>query len=382
MAIEEDPQTAELICVLSVALVGRAMTQWTRHAFTAYETARVSLYLHAVYRPLEVFAGLMLVWLGGGVIGVVCLHTASWWLEAITAIVIVNRRLTITRWHIAWDTSRWLLARGLPICLGALLTYWLLQGSMILFKHSKSTGASLGQFGLVMTAFSLVASTVGSFGAASIPVLSRSVERSDGKDTLYVEMLLRVFIFFGAAGALFLSATGPWLTHRIFGAAYSEAGAMLGTMAWISILWACGSILWTVFMADSRLMLPLVLLTTGAGVMTLSLPSMAASWGAFGALLANGLGIAVWAVGFAVLFASAGKMRFGYSVLQPAGSATVAFLTNKFISPGNPGASLGLAMAALIFSTVLFKGLTYKEVSVFGSFFRQMFFPDRDNQQM
>ncbi len=66
--IESPSEVRKLLLVFSFALVGRSVSHWTNSIFTAYESSKYNFQQEAIFRLVEVAAGLIVVFAGGSVV--------------------------------------------------------------------------------------------------------------------------------------------------------------------------------------------------------------------------------------------------------------------------------------------------------------------------
>jgi O-antigen/teichoic acid export membrane protein len=321
---EGGPEARRLLLVFSIALTGRSLALWAEHVFTAYEANKYFLQQQAIFRPLEVAFGLVLLLAGGGALAVATVHVISWWLQALRGLALIRRHIAAIRFDWAWRGLKSILAQGVPSGLGVVLFTWLLQGPIILFRYTAGTGNSLGQFTLAMQAFIILCNLPLAVGTAALPVLSRAVARHDGKDLLFVEIMLRASFILGAGASLVVIGAGPWLVDAILGARYGEAGHLLGLVMWLLIPWSCGNAIWRVYLARGQFFLPTMCAGAGALVLTFTMPWLVSAVGTSGALLATGGGIGVWALSLIGILIRSDDLDLGRVVLRPVGVVLLA----------------------------------------------------------
>ncbi len=180
-----------LLVIFSFALMGRSLWLWVQSVFTAYETNSYSLHLNVVFRPLEVIFGLVVLLCGGGVIGVACVHGVSWWLQAIRGFLLIHRHISPIRLDWAWRILFRFFMIGLPITIGNVLNAWTVNGPLIFYRYYVHIDTHLGQLALAMQVVILLGSLMTLGFGASLPLISRSVSREDGKEIYFVDAALR-----------------------------------------------------------------------------------------------------------------------------------------------------------------------------------------------
>jgi len=351
---ETNVATEQLLLVFSIALVGRGIANWSEQVFAAYETSRYTLQQELLFRILEVIFGLVALGLGGGATAIAAVHAFIWWLQAIRGLYLVHHRLTAIRFKLPWQDLARLFIQGLPLCLSALFSGWLLQGPLVLYRHVAGAETDLGQLALAVQALVLLCTVPWSIGMASLPVLSRAVEREDGKDLWFAEGMLRVGFLLGGMVALAAMAFGPWLVEGVLGDGYALAGQMLGPALWLLIPLTAGTSLAQVFVARGRYFIPFLHALSGAVVFTLTLPMLASFLGPIGALWATGAGMGVWASGLIIQLARKSALDLSFAVLRPGIVVLLAAALYKILEPLSSSLALGTGLTAMFGSASIF----------------------------
>jgi len=359
--IESKPEVKILLMIFSIALVGRAIALWAEAVFTAYEVNKYTFRIQAIFRTFEVFAGTGLLLAGGGATAVAIVHAISWLFQALSGLAIARRRLVAIRLNWSWQGLKHTAFKGIPIGLGFILANWLQSGPLVLFRHMSSSENSLGQLALAMQAFAISSSIPMAAGIASLPVLSRSIARQDGKDLLYSGTMIRAALIFGTAAGLAGIGAGPWLVDLIFGSRYSEAGYLLGLVMWLLIPLTCGTTLSRVYLVRGQFFLPTACAGAGAVVLTLTMPWLVSAMDTLGAVLATGTGMGVWALSLIWIFARSGDLDVRRTVFRPL--VVIIFGLGVFfvLKPVNPLLALLSSWTALLCGSVLFGVLTEDE---------------------
>ncbi|MGE4545478.1 MAG: oligosaccharide flippase family protein [Pedobacter sp.] len=345
---EGETVTQILLIIFSFALIGRGIANWAEQVFAGYEASRYTLQQEFFFRILEVVIGLIALGGGGRVLAIAFVHAFIWWIQAFRGLYLVHHNLIAIRLKWPWSNLVGLFIQGLPLCLSALFSGWLLQGPLVLYRHVTSDGTDLGQLALVLQALVLLCIVPWSIGMASLPVLSRAVERQDRKDLWFAEGMLRIGFLLGAIAALIAMAFGPSLVQGVFGDRYALAGQMLGPGIWLLIPLTAGTSLAQVFVARGRFIIPCFYALVGSLVLTLSLSILASNFGLAGVLLATGAGLGVWALGLIFHLARDYGLDLSFAVVRP-GIAVIlaAFFYKLMEQTGKPLALLAGCMALL-----------------------------------
>ncbi len=236
IATEDTGRGQTLILILALGLVGRGLSVWADLVFIAHEKARGIVGQEGLFRPLEVGLGIALLLAGGGIHGVVILHAAMWWLQGVRGLWLIRRRLGAPSprwgaralWRLLLDCSRY----GVP----AVINAWTLQLPLILARHSTLTATELGQVALAYQVFLVGLVLPSALAATSLPIISRSMVRGDGKAFRFLKAVVAFALVAGAAAVALADASGPAVVEILFGRHYALAGGLLGwTLASVAL---------------------------------------------------------------------------------------------------------------------------------------------------
>ena len=360
---DADPFARQLLIIFSLALAGRGLAVWAEQVFVAYEASRYALQQEAVFRTTEVVLGFTFLLLGGGALSLAVVHAFIWWLQAIRGLVLVRKNLTRVQPKWAWQGLLSLISKGFPLCLGTLFLGWLLQGPLVLFRHVPSASDTLGQLALALQLFGLLLTVPLSIGTVALPILSRSAARQDGKDLRFVEVMLRITLILVAIVGLCGMALGPWLVTLVFGNQYSLAGHLLGPVLWLLIPFAMAISTSQVLIGRGHFVASSFCAFCGALVLTLALPPIANELGPYGALLATGLGMSLWAVTLIALLVWSSGLELGFAILRPAVVVLLSVVVYIGLVSVSPWVALPASLLTLLAGTFAFGVLTAAERS-------------------
>lgn len=368
---ESDPQVKNLLLLFSAALVGRSLSLWTKEVFNAYESNRYYLFQQALFRPLEVIAGIAVLLAGGKIIAVAAVHALSFWLQAIGGFLFIAKRITVIKTRWSWAAHRKILSQGLVICLNQFMIFWPPFGVMILFRLLGGTEFSLGQLALILGMFWVAFRIPESSSVAALPVLSRAASRRDGKDRLFAETMLRINMIFGAAAGLGGLGLGIWLVTVVFGTNYELAGRLLGYTFLLMIPYGCGYSLYSVYLAQKRDRRALMLATIGAAAFTLGMFIFAPLLGVPGALISLAAGMTIWAGSMVVDMAKRGQLSISFSILKPGIAVLLSLGTFFVLQVLNIWLAVFSGLVFLFGGAILSGGLSFQERDVLKSLFQK-----------
>src|SRR5207253_6148077 len=101
-----------VLLLLVPALFGRGVAVWARICFLGYERVRDYGGLVVVLRGAEAGCGILYLVSGGGLLGVVVLHSLFAVAEAVFALSRMRSRLTVFGLRFAWRPAARLLSQG------------------------------------------------------------------------------------------------------------------------------------------------------------------------------------------------------------------------------------------------------------------------------
>jgi O-antigen/teichoic acid export membrane protein len=287
LTAESDPLSRLVLLALIPALIGRGLAVWARACFLGYE--RVGAYWRIVtfLRGAEAGCGILYLVSGGGLLGVIILHSLSWICEAAIGLWRVRSRLTAYTLRFAWRQAIEFLKQGAVLGLAAGAYTWLAAGPVIILRHAGGNMAQVGQFAIISNVTMILVGSGQAFFGAALPVLSRSAERSDPRVAAYGRLIALTIsgVAVGSAGLGWLF--GPSIAEWALGPTYSAAGGLLGLFLVIG-----GLILAPTGYAQTLLLFgrrwPSALASLAAGmVLAAALPTAIAAWSIQGALFAT-----------------------------------------------------------------------------------------------
>jgi hypothetical protein len=170
LVAEAEPATRLVLLLLVPALAGRGVALWARTCFLAYERMADYARFAALFRMAEAGCGISYLAAGGGLLGVVVLHSLFWFGEGSFGLWRIRSRLTGFALHLDWRFATDLLAQGAILGLATAAYAWLTTGPIMLLRYGGIAMAQVGQFAIVM---SLTMILVGSAGPEPLGAIGR-----------------------------------------------------------------------------------------------------------------------------------------------------------------------------------------------------------------
>jgi O-antigen/teichoic acid export membrane protein len=350
---EPDPTARTLLLVFSVALLGRAVVNWTEHAFVAFEAARYALRCELWFRPLESSVGVLILLAGGKAVAVATLHALIWCLHAVTALMIVHRKLAPVRFWCDWSTARELFGFGWPLSLNVFCTGFLLQGPMVLYRYFAPSDPDIGQIAMPLQAVAILCILPAAVSSSSLPVLARSVQKADKQDLLLTQGMIRLGYGFGTVIGLVSLTMGSWLVDAFLGGRYATAGSLIGPTLWLVIPYACGHPLASICLVRGRIFAVLACSAGGALLLTVAVPLLTMWLGNFGVVAATAVALIFWMLTLTALCASTGESDVIAWFARPTIWVSMALAAYAMVRPLGAFFALGASLLVLLVTAPL-----------------------------
>jgi O-antigen/teichoic acid export membrane protein len=366
---ETDPASRSIVLVFAFALIGRSLSAWTGSVYTAYECNQYSLRQEAIFRSLEIALGLVVIFIWKKALPVVAVHGFVWCCDAVYGLIIINRRVLVLRLNVKLKDMRRIFMQGFPLGVSMLLMAIPYQGPLVFFRHVASSGDVLGQLALAMQALFVLSNIPLALSGASIPVLSRSAIRRDGKDRVYAETMIRFSVLFGCSMALLGTAFAPWLTVKIFGARYAQAGNLIGPVLWLIIPFTMRQVLNSVLQAGKKDLQIFLGSLLGAIAFALTISVAAIRYNAVGAIISAAAAMSLTALYFMFLLRNYIAIDLRSALLKPGVAVVSAALVFYAMRFAGPVVSVLGSFAILLLICYWFKCLTLQEIIWLRNFF-------------
>ena len=194
----------------------------------------------------------------------------------------------------------------------------------MLFRHVAGPGAELSQFALAMQVLVLASALPTAFGQAALPVLSRAVQRGDGKELTYFEGMSRLGIVLAVALGLAALTAAAAIVEILFGSSYLGADHLVAAVVWLMLAATLMVASSQVLIARGHYTWPIPCAFAGALVMSASIFPLASELGPQGAIIAASAGLVVSAALHVALMVRSGGIDFGIAIVRPGVCAALA----------------------------------------------------------
>ena len=285
-----------LIFWFSLSIIGRALSAWSDNFFTAHEENYKVLILTIVFRSMEIVAGLISIYLGGGIILIAVIHAASWVAQGIFGIILAFKRQK--KLAPSFNTSKLLklLKIALPLSFANGVCAWLINGPVVLYRHSGAHPNELGQFGLLMSLFGILSTLFLSMSISALPVISRAMTKNDASIHRFLSSAFRSTILIGTIIGLAALLLGEPIVTMIIGDSYFKTAQWAGPIAIGIIPYGLASVSLQVLSIRQQYK-PLVFASSVTAItLAIALPALSAWFNFTGAVIGVAAAITIWAI--------------------------------------------------------------------------------------
>jgi hypothetical protein len=167
----------------------------------------------------------------------------------------------------------------------------------------------------------------------------------------------------GTVISLITCAVGPWFIEKTFGSAYTLTGTLLGPTLMLLIPLMIARVSAGVLWARDIGFFTVLAALLGAAAMTLVFPSLVASMGPAGAIMAAGCGISTWGLINIGYFAWMGEISMFETVVKPAAATSISVLAYSYIAAYNLYIALAVALCIFFLASLLLGIFKVSELS-------------------
>lgn len=285
-----------VLVAFTFAIAGRSLWVWSAWCFTAFGKAKHAILIDLIFRPIEIWCVLAFFLFGErSILGVAAIHAAIWCVQGLLGTALARKAPPRYAQRDVNDKAS-LLRDGAAGTIYAVGLAWFLQAPVLLFGYFGEAGPVFGHFALAFQLIGHLQVIPYLVGTAALPVLSRSAVRKDGKDRM---LALAMLVTVPAAGGILVALAvmvAPPLVIALFGDAYTATATVLIVGLWLLIPLSLAVLMQQfTFAATQRPLLGILAPLAGVVVMALLFGPMTVEQGYIGAIVATGVGMAVWA---------------------------------------------------------------------------------------
>ncbi len=283
---EPNQQILTVLCLFSVALIGKGATMWAENMFRAHEKSRYILAIEKYFRPAELIVSLLIAFYTRNITFVAINHTVFICLQGACSFYLVQNRLGKTKAN--WDLSNIIIMiwQVLPLGIATPLNLFLITGPVMLLKNFGYPLSIVGNLSLSLQGFMVFNSLFSAIGFAALPVLSRAVERDDQRRPQFIIYSIKISVIIGFYTAILAMIVVDDLILFLFPSGFEDATQYTGLLLFALIPAICKNLLRSSLISSK--MHKTILIADLSGVITLivALYYLAANYHFIGAISA------------------------------------------------------------------------------------------------
>lgn len=346
-ALSNDELSRNLILIFSSTLVARSLSTWTEGVIVAFERGKYALYLESIFRLSEVALGIALICSGYGIIALASLHALTWWVRALSGIIVVHTKLVkfSNRPHLM--AIKLLLSQGAFIGITKITSRWYFAGPVVLFRHLSNDLHALGLLAFCCQILNYMVIIPNVVAYTSLPILSRAVFRDDGKEQLFVKCHLLFTLLIAVLAAFLAETLGSVVVPLIMGVQYQDVIPVLSTVVWLVVPLAFSGCMEKVFIARGKVSILIFPSAIGAIIMTLIILRTVDSFGFAGAVLGLAVGLTARA-GWLCWLSKSDRPAYAGAILGSGAVSVAAYFCNSMVTIDHPLMRFSLYLFLLI----------------------------------
>jgi O-antigen/teichoic acid export membrane protein len=361
--LETDSTAKSLLFVFSIALLGRGLSLWVNSLLKAFEASFYVFWQETGFRLLELFLGLTILYVGGGVVEVASVHAFSWLMQGVIGFYLVRKNFVSLKPY--WDITsiKILIMQGFPFVISAFLANWLFQGGVFVIRTFDGYNQDLGVYALALQVLLILGGILSGLGGAALPALSRSADRGDGKSAYFIDLVLRAGILIGGILAISGLTLGADLIGLIFGPAYLPLVELLPWVLFFVSGYFLMGILNIVIVSFGDYNKVALVSIIGSITFTVLVIPFYKYFGLLGITLATGVGLLSANLMQFFMLKKKYAINLNHSVFRPLIVVFIGFIISYLTLEFSELFSLLLGIFIMILSLFLFKVLRPSEIN-------------------
>jgi PST family polysaccharide transporter len=298
--IEPEEDIRKLMIIFSFLILGRAMVNWVKEVFIAYQCTKYHLVQVTTSNLLQALIGLTVMYMGGDIFDLAATYMLLLFLEFIVSFIFICKFVVPFKFYITIEKTAKILKQGIPIGIAVALNRWMLFGPVVVCRYILEYKADLGQVAVVMLIVFFTSLVIDSFLHAALPVLSKIFSKESKRAHSFISTTIKgslpICTIIGISGMTF----GPEFIQLLFGDEYILAGELLGPALWLLIPYVWITALSQTFILRENVTILSFNMSLGAVWMTGLLAPMAMYFDMIGIIYAVGIGMAISLIGLTV----------------------------------------------------------------------------------
>jgi O-antigen/teichoic acid export membrane protein len=347
----------------SFALIGRGALNWAVHMFQSHEKSAHILAMEKWFRPIELATGLIIAYLFNDVLLIACNHALFMLLQGGYSIYLFKTKIykVQPKWDFLAISS--MIKKVLPLAIASPLVQFMFFGPLILMKFYGASMASVANMAIAIQAFMIFNVLMLTLGSASIPVLSRNIDKNPNNITRFAYTVIRIAVLAGSSIAILGLTFFESIILILFPTGFEEAAANVGLLLICIVPSTFKTLLRPILISKQKnksvLITDLMTISTLIVLMGWLLPQ----YGILGAIIAIFVSYSVGALSTLAFLYQLNIVKFRTHILYPNTIFTLVIIT-FFICYnmiGNFVAGI-VSLLALILLSVLMRLTTISEI--------------------
>ncbi|MFT5709128.1 MAG: O-antigen/teichoic acid export membrane protein [Oceanospirillaceae bacterium] len=352
-----------IMLAFSFALIGRGALNWAVHMFQSHEKSAHILAMEKWFRPIELATGLIIAYLFHDVLFIACNHALFMLLQGGYSIYLF--RTKIYKVQPKWDflAISLMIKKVLPLAIASPLVQFMFFGPLILMKFYGASMASVANMAIAIQAFMIFNVLMLTLGTASIPVLSRNIDKNPNNITRFAYTVIRIAVLAGSSIAILGLTFFESIILILFQTGFEEAAANVGLLLICIVPSTFKTLLRPILISKQKnksvLITDLMTISTLIVLMGWLLPQ----YGILGAIIAIFVSYSVAALSTLAFLYHLKIVKFRTHILYPNTIFTLVIIT-FFICSSMIGNFISgiVSLVALILLSVLMRLTTISEI--------------------
>lgn len=294
---EPDPDIKILMLVFSALILMRALVNWVKEIFTAYEKTKYHLIQVTLSNLLQIGLGVGVMLNGGGLLELAGVYIGALFFEFVASFMFIHRK--IIRLHLELNSTKIIniVKLGLPIGITVALNRWMLFGPTILGRYALDYKSNLGQVSVVLLMLFFASLIIDAILHAALPVLSRIMHQQKNNSSSFINLTLSFSIPLCCMLALSCTAFSDEIITTLFGSDFLPASPLLAAALWLLLPYVWISAISQIFILKHDTLRLSFWALLGALWMSGLLPLFVLKFDMIGVIYAVGLGMLITMIG-------------------------------------------------------------------------------------
>ncbi len=344
---EPDGDIRHLMVILAGLLLMRALVNWVKEIFVAYEKTQYHLVQVTLSNIFQIGLGLAIMAKGGGLDALALAYIAALFAEFLISFIFINRRIIKMQLDINLAKIKTIIRHGLPIGLTVALNRWMIFGPTIIGRYAFDYKSSLGQLSVILLLLFFASLVIDAILHAALPVLSRSLEQQKQGSSNFINITLSLSIPLATCLSLITLTYNQAIIATLFGADYQAAGDILDYAVWLLLPYIWMTTIAQIFILKEDSLRLTFWTLLGVLWMAGLLPLLVMKFDLIGAIYAMAVGMTITCGGLAFHGFTRGYLHnfhLGKTIGLSLGAILIYAITAQFTAP----------LYALIASMILF----------------------------